>query len=40
MQLWLLSSLVVDSLAVAGQSLVAVELGRGDRAGARAISDR
>lgn len=40
MQLWLLSSLVVDSLAVAGQSLVAVELGRGDKAAARAVSDR
>ena len=28
MQLWLLFSLVLDSLAVAGQSLVAVQVGR------------
>ena len=35
-QLWLLSSLIVDSVAIAGQSLVAVQLGRGDVAEARA----
>ena len=29
MQLWLLTSMMVDSLAVSGQSLVAVELGKG-----------
>ena len=40
MQLWLLSSLVVDSVAIAGQTLVAVELGRGDGPAARAVSDR
>ncbi|PRW33758.1 MATE efflux family [Chlorella sorokiniana] len=39
-QLWLLSSLVVDSVAIAGQSLVAVQLGRGDVAEARAVSNR
>lgn len=40
MQLWLLSSFVIDSLAVAGQSLIAVELGRGDRGRAREVSNR
>ena len=40
MQLWLLSSLLIDSLAVAGQSLVAVEKGRGDVFTARQVSNR
>lgn len=40
MQLWLLSSLLIDSLAVAGQSLVAVEKGRGNDTAARDVSDR
>jgi MATE family multidrug resistance protein len=40
MQLWLLSSLIIDSLAVAGQSLVAVDKGRGDIARARQVSNR
>lgn len=40
MQLWLLSSLIIDSLAVAGQSLVAVEKGRGDIFTARQVSNR
>lgn len=40
MQLWLLSSLVVDSVAIAGQTLVAVELGKGDVRAGRAVSDR
>jgi MATE family multidrug resistance protein len=40
MQLWLLSSLAIDSLAVAGQTLVAVELGRGDAPAARAVATR
>lgn len=40
MQLWLLSSLIIDSLAVAGQSLVAVEKGRGDIPRAREVSNR
>lgn len=39
-QLWLLSSLVIDSVAIAGQTLVAVELGKGNVAGGRAVSDR
>jgi Na+-driven multidrug efflux pump len=39
-QLWLLSSLLVDSVAIAGQTLVAVELGRGDTRAAREVSDR
>lgn len=39
-QLWLLSSLIIDSLAVSGQTLVAVELAAGDAAGARRIADR
>ena len=40
MQLWLLSSLVIDSVAVAGQTLVAVEKGRNDVPVARAVSNR
>lgn len=40
MQLWLLSSMVLDSLAVAGQTLVAVQLGKGDVPQARAVSNR
>ncbi len=40
MQLWLLSSLIIDSLAVAGQSLVAVDKGRGDIPRAREVSNR
>ncbi|KAL4419186.1 hypothetical protein ABPG77_007776 [Micractinium sp. CCAP 211/92] len=39
-QLWLLSSLIVDSVAIAGQSLVAVQLGKGDVREARAVSNR
>lgn len=40
MQLWLLSSFAIDSLAVAGQSLVAVELGGHHPQHARDVSDR
>ena len=40
MQLWVLTSMVVDSLAVSGQTLVAVALGRGRTAEARAVSER
>lgn len=40
MQLWTLSSFLLDSLAVGGQTLVAVLLGRGDTRGARLLSDR
>lgn len=39
-QLWLLFSLVMDSLAVSGQSLIAVSLGQNDRVTAREMSDR
>ncbi|GMH35670.1 hypothetical protein BSKO_03538 [Bryopsis sp. KO-2023] len=39
-QLWLLFSLVMDSLAVSGQSLIAVSLGRGDKVSAREMSNR
>ena len=39
-QLWLLSSLLIDSVAIAGQALVAVELGRGDVRAARDVSNR
>lgn len=39
-QLWLLSSLIVDSVAIAGQSLVAVQLGKGDVREARAVGNR
>ena len=38
--MWILSSLVIDSLAIAGQTLVAVELGRGDVKAAREVTDR
>jgi hypothetical protein len=38
LQLWLFSSLVIDSLAIAGQSLVAVHLGGGDVRTARSVS--
>jgi Na+-driven multidrug efflux pump len=38
-QLWMLSSFLLDSLAVGGQTLVAVHVGR-DAAAAREISDR
>lgn len=40
MQLWLLSSFAIDSLAVAGQSLVAVELGHKNLKEARNVSNR
>jgi Na+-driven multidrug efflux pump len=36
-QVWILSSLIIDSLAISGQTLVAVQLGRGDPAGARQV---
>lgn len=36
-QVWLLSSLAVDSLAIAGQVAVAVSLGRGDLVTAREV---
>jgi Na+-driven multidrug efflux pump len=39
-QLWLLSSLIVDSVAIAGQTLVAVQLGKGDVREARVVSNR
>jgi MATE family multidrug resistance protein len=39
-QLWLLLALVVDSLAVAAQTMVASYRGRGDAAASRAASDR
>ncbi len=40
MQIWILASMVVDSLAVAGQTLVAVALGRQARYEARRLSQR
>lgn len=40
MQLWVLASMLVDSLAVSGQTLVAVNLGQGRTAAAREISER
>lgn len=39
-QLWTLSSFLLDSLAVGGQTLVAVKLGSEDTVAARVISDR
>lgn len=40
MQLWVLSSMLVDSLAVSGQTLIAVNLGKGQTGTARQISER
>jgi MATE family multidrug resistance protein len=40
MQLWVLSSMLVDALAVSGQTLIAVNLGKGQRGAARQISER
>lgn len=40
MQLWLLTSFAVDSLAVSGQALVAGALSRGERSTARGLADR
>ena len=40
MQLWLLASFVVDSLAVAGQALVARAVGAGDASRARGVAER
>lgn len=40
MQLWVLSSMLVDSLAVSGQTLIAVNLGKGEASTARQISER
>lgn len=39
-QIWLFLALVVDSIAIAGQTLVAGHLGEGDGAGARRLADR
>ena len=40
MQLWLLASFAVDSLAVAGQALVGEAVGREDDEGARGVAER
>jgi putative MATE family efflux protein len=40
MQLWILSSLIIDSFAVAGQSLIASELGVGNFKDARGVAHR
>jgi len=40
MQLWLLASFAVDSLAVAGQALVARAVGAGDASRARGVAER
>ena len=39
-QLWVLASFVVDSLAIAGQTLVATALGQGQPRRAREMADR
>ena len=39
-QLWVLASFIIDSLAIAGQTLVATALGQGQPAQAREVSDR
>lgn len=40
MQLWVLASMLIDSLAVSGQTLIAVNLGKGERAEARQVAER
>lgn len=40
MQLWVLASMLVDSLAVSGQTLIAVNLGQGQQRQAREIAER
>lgn len=40
MQVWVLSSFMVDSLAVAGQALIAIDLGQGEATKAREVADR
>lgn len=40
LQFWALLALVLDTLAIAAQALVAHELGRGERGAARALGDR
>eukprot|EP00878_Enallax_costatus_P012975 GHUV01013552.1.p1 GENE.GHUV01013552.1~~GHUV01013552.1.p1 ORF type:complete len:468 (+),score=125.24 GHUV01013552.1:726-2129(+) len=40
MQLWVLASMLVDSLAVSGQTLIAVNLGKGECAEARQLAER
>ncbi|GAX78362.1 hypothetical protein CEUSTIGMA_g5804.t1 [Chlamydomonas eustigma] len=39
-QVWILSSLIIDSLAISGQTLVAVQLGKQDKVTARRVTDR
>ena len=39
-QLWVLASFIVDSLAIAGQTLIATALGQSAPARARQIADR
>eukprot|EP01026_Neomeris_dumetosa_P018889 TRINITY_DN1747_c0_g1_i20.p2 TRINITY_DN1747_c0_g1~~TRINITY_DN1747_c0_g1_i20.p2 ORF type:complete len:317 (-),score=36.53 TRINITY_DN1747_c0_g1_i20:424-1281(-) len=39
-QIWIISALVIDSFAVAGQTLVAIELGRGSTYQAKQVSNR
>ncbi|RKN19824.1 MATE family efflux transporter [Micromonospora musae] len=40
LQLWFFTALVLDALAIAGQSLVGAALGAGDEAGAKALARR
>ncbi len=40
MQLWIFMALVIDAFAIAGQAIVGKELGAGQRAVARAVSNR
>lgn len=40
MQLWVLSSMLVDSLAVSGQTLIAVHIGQNQPSTARQVSER
>jgi MATE family multidrug resistance protein len=39
-QVWMLLAMTVDAIAIAGQAMVATELGRGDAEGARELSNR
>jgi MATE family multidrug resistance protein len=39
-QVWMLLAMTVDAIAIAGQAMVASEIGRGERVGARVLSNR
>ncbi len=40
LQVWILSSLIIDSLAISAQTIIAVSLGQGDKQMARRVTER